>query len=295
MHPADVVELTSSTHPDESLWYANDSPQFAWTTAVPGSASGYSCIIDHDPATIPPAVVSQTGSAASFSDVADGVWYFHVRARDTAGSWGHASHYAVRIDLTPPVTSDTADGKWHNTTVAVTLTPNDAASGTSGGLATTEYAIDGLTWLPGTLVTLTADPLTHTTDKLHTISYWSTDVIGNQEATKTCTVGIDTVKPTTRAPVTASVRRGMTATLKYRVGDAAPCAGTVTVTIKIRNRAGNVVRTIPAVVKTADPLVTYTAKFRCRLAKGTYRFSVYAVDPPGNHQLKAASNKLVVR
>ena len=36
-------------------------------------------------------------------------------------------------------------------------------------------------------------------------------------------------------------------------------------------------------------------RFTCKLARGTYRFTVYATDAAGNRQAKTASNKLVVR
>ena len=38
-----------------------------------------------------------------------------------------------------------------------------------------------------------------------------------------------------------------------------------------------------------------TASFRCKLARGKYRFYVYATDPAGNKQVKVASNRLTVR
>ena len=83
------------------------------------------------------------------------------------------------------------------------------------------------------------------------------------------------------------------ATLRYKVGDAAPTKGTATVVIKVKNRAGRVVTTIKAGAKTVNaPL---TAKFRCTRAKGTYKYYVYATDASGNYESKAGSAKLTVK
>ncbi len=38
-----------------------------------------------------------------------------------------------------------------------------------------------------------------------------------------------------------------------------------------------------------------TAKFRCTLAKGTYRYYVYATDASGNAQSKIGSARLTVK
>ena len=69
--------------------------------AVPGSVS---------------VLLGQVGGA-SFTGVADGTWYFHVRA-DGAAGWGSTSTVQVNIDTTPPVTtasglSNTSPG-WDN-------------------------------------------------------------------------------------------------------------------------------------------------------------------------------------
>lgn len=42
------------------------------------------------------------GGTATYSEVPDGVWYFHVRGVDASGNWGPASHYKVMIDSTAP-------------------------------------------------------------------------------------------------------------------------------------------------------------------------------------------------
>jgi len=110
---------------------------------------------------------------------------------------------------------------------------------------------------------------------------------------KTYAVRIDTQRPTTKAPYAASVTRGRTAYLKYKVVDAAPNAGWATVTIKIRNSHGHLVKSLNLGKKTVNKLLS--THFTCTLAKGTYKFSVYAKDAAGNSQSKVGSNKLTVR
>ena len=104
---------------------------------------------------------------------------------------------------------------------------------------------------------------------------------------------VDTVAPTTLAPSAAKVVKGKKATLKYQVNDAAPNLGTATAVIKIKNRAGKVVKTIKPGAKTVN--VLQKATFTCKLAKGTYKFSVTAIDGAGNVAAKAAVNKLIVK
>jgi len=74
-------------------------------------------------------------------------------------------------------------------------------------------------------------------DGSHVIMYHATDVAGNVEAEKMLTVNIDTSKPGTSASA-ASVVRGRTATLKYRVTENFANGGKATVTIKVKNRSG---------------------------------------------------------
>lgn len=104
---------------------------------------------------------------------------------------------------------------------------------------------------------------------------------------------LDTVAPTTVAPSASKVIKGRKATLKYQVNDAAPNLGTATSVIKIKNRAGKVVKTIKPGVKAVN--VMQKATFTCKLAKGTYKFYVTATDAAGNVTAKAAVNKLTVR
>ena len=104
---------------------------------------------------------------------------------------------------------------------------------------------------------------------------------------------VDTVAPTTVAPSAAKVVKGRKATLKYQVNDAAPNLGTATAVIKIKNRAGKVVKTLKPGAKAVN--VLQKATFTCKLAKGTYKFYVTATDAAGNKASNTAVNKLTVR
>jgi hypothetical protein len=109
----------------------------------------------------------------------------------------------------------------------------------------------------------------------------------------TVTAVTDTVAPTVKAPSRATVKKGKTATLKYRVNDPAPNLGTAKATIKIKNKKGKVVKTLKLGAKPVN--TTQKAKFKCKLAKGKYTFYVTAVDAAGNHSRNTAKNKLIVK
>ena len=128
---------------------------------------------------------------------------------------------------------------------------------------------------------------------MHTVTYWSTDAAGNAEAATAAVIRIDTRKPTTRAPYSAAVTRLRTVKLRFVVADRAPCAGTASAKIVVKNAHGRKVKTIKVARVKAG--AASAVKFRCKLAKGKYRFFVYATDSAGNAQSKIASNRLTVR
>ena len=118
------------------------------------------------------------------------------------------------------------------------------------------------------------------------------DVFGNSTASS-FVVKLDTRRPTPKAPSAAAAKRGKSCALKYEVADPTPGSPTAKVKIVIRNSHGRQVwaKTLPS--KPVNKVFTYT--FRCGLARGSYRFSVYATDAAGNTQTKVASNRLTVK
>jgi hypothetical protein len=96
--------------------------------------------------------------------------------------------------------------------------------------------------------------------------------------------------PTSAAPSAASVRHGKSVSLKFRVTDQLWKAN---VQIQIKNAHNKVVLTLKKSWQPTNKALT--ARFVCKLAKGSYRFYVKATDVGGLVVKKPAANKLVVR
>jgi hypothetical protein len=203
--PSAISGLASSTHPIESTWYANSDPSFSWDAASDSGSgvAGYSYEIDHAVDTVPDTMVDTTGTTASFSGKADGVWYFHVRAVDNLGHANATATRTVRIDVNPPsaitgLASSThpVESAWYaNSAPAFSW---DAASDAGSGLAGYSYQLDHT---PGTNPDTTVDTTGTTvsfTGKGTGLWYFhvrAVDGLGNAGATATRIVRIDISSP----------------------------------------------------------------------------------------------------
>ena len=125
-----------------------------WKVMATESAS---YLVDTTSGTVPDTVADGGVGSATFSGLAGGPAYLHVRTCDEAGNWGTSTDLAFTVDATPPTTADNTGSVWHAAPFTLTLTPADGASGMSGGLAKTEYSTDGgATWVTGTSLTFAA-------------------------------------------------------------------------------------------------------------------------------------------
>ena len=104
---------------------------------------------------------------------------------------------------------------------------------------------------------------------------------------------IDTSPPRPVASWAAAAVRGKTASLRYFIADRRPGSPSATVTIRVRTLAGRLVRKL--IERDVAVNRRLVATFTCRLARGHYRFFVYATDAAGNRQTMVASNGLRVR
>ena len=92
-------EITSSTHPDPNKWYPTSNAKFDWS--FPSGATGARLLVGKIPQVVPTISYAGQISSKEIEDLTDGVWYFHVRLRDTNG-WGGVSHFRFQIDTEPP-------------------------------------------------------------------------------------------------------------------------------------------------------------------------------------------------
>jgi hypothetical protein len=92
-------KVFSDTHPDPNKWYKNNNPTFSWEKEE--GVTDFSYSLDQDPNGVPDNVSEGDYTSVSFSDVDDGIWYFHIKAKKNE-TWGGTSHVSVQIDSTPP-------------------------------------------------------------------------------------------------------------------------------------------------------------------------------------------------
>lgn len=100
--PPAAPSTASTSHPAEATWYPHDDPLISFSVADTTGITGYSYAFDQVSNTTPDTTSEGTTPSRSYSNVADGAWYFHVRAKDGAGNWGATKHRIVRIDDTAP-------------------------------------------------------------------------------------------------------------------------------------------------------------------------------------------------
>jgi C1A family cysteine protease len=95
--------ISSLTHPDENQSYCTRNATFNWTT--PQDASEIVCYgytLDQSTDTTPVDTCDASENTTSYTNLTDGTWYFHVKAKNTAGNWGPAGHYKITISACGP-------------------------------------------------------------------------------------------------------------------------------------------------------------------------------------------------
>lgn len=99
LQPPEGPVISSPTHTCLTCWYKNNNPTFFWEKNSQMTDVSFS--IDKDPRGFPDNVSEGLLSSASYNDIEDGIWYFHLKAKEKR-IWGGVSHYSLRIDQTPP-------------------------------------------------------------------------------------------------------------------------------------------------------------------------------------------------
>lgn len=149
--------LTSSTHPGETTWYSTSSPALSWSATDTSGITGYSYVLDQVATTTPDGVSEGSAVSKSYTALADGIWYFHVRPINGTGLVGAVVHRAIRIDTTAPaspsVTSSHSSTTWsQNRTVSFSWTQPGDVSGIAGYAVVFDQALGTI---PSPVVTTT--------------------------------------------------------------------------------------------------------------------------------------------
>lgn len=294
-----MTSLTSTSHPSETEWCAGSEVRMWWSGADDGSGvTGYSWLLDQAAATAPDQTDEGPLTTATIPGVADGDWWAHVRSRDAAGNWSDALHRRLRVDGAGPViigmasTTHPDPSRWYAVRDASFAWSATDSAGVAGYLWTLDQSAATVPGGdPAADASLLAPGLA---DGIWYLHVRGRDVLGQEGATVHRAVRVDTRGPSTVALANASVRRGGTARLRFKVTDPAPNGGSAKVRIEIRSRRGRLVRA--ATLVGAKPLATALVwKVRCPWARGVYTFKVRAWDGAGNRQVKAGSARLTVR
>ena len=91
--------VVSPTHPDQTKWVTNTTIIFEWSGEA--EATGYSYMLSEEPVATPDDISEGPNAGVAYKNLQDGTHYFHIKALK-GNFWGGITHYAVRIDATPP-------------------------------------------------------------------------------------------------------------------------------------------------------------------------------------------------
>jgi hypothetical protein len=172
-------------------------------------------------------------------------------SEDKAGNVETAKTGYVNIDAQAPTTTVTNySGAWTNKPVTLQFSATDTGS----GVASTQYRTHGGNeWVTGTSFTVSSSGQT-------TVSYRSTDKLGNVETSKQVVVRLDTAAPTIK--ISTPKNKG-----RYRLGAVVLAAWSVTDSL-------SGVASSSATIPNGQPIDTSVA--------GTFTFTATATDNAGN-------------
>ena len=199
-------------------------------------------------------------------------------------------------DTVAPVTKvHGADGKWHNQPVTLTFTATDNAGGS--GVDSTQARLDDAflpfmwgPWTKGAQFLVPADAKDHRGDGERRVQYRSVDQAGNVEKDKQVKVLIDTRAPKVTTVLPASVKRGKTAVVKFKVIEA--LSPKIRIQAEVLDGDGRVVHEATSDWLTRKGLNGWS--FAAALPKGAYTTKIVASDLAGN-QSQPGQGRLVVK
>src|SRR3972149_5887840 len=190
--PVGVPVISSSTHPNQNAWYREKSVELAWTATE--EADGFSYSLNQKAGDTPDDISEGPAAGKTYPSVADGIWYFHLKARQTRG-WGFAGHFRIQIDNAPPEPfTIVVDPPTEKITRAPLL--SFATTDKLSGIDHYEIAIDGA----APLTPPTPYPFDRIKGGIHPITVQAIDRAGNSREAKATLDVIGVSSPTITSP-----------------------------------------------------------------------------------------------
>jgi hypothetical protein len=242
------------------------------------SGSGAAWSQTSEPTATDAAAGDNAGTSVAISS---GTMFMGAPFHAVAGLANAGSVYAFVFDVTPPTTVAAGiPAGWSRTPVTVTLLATDDLS----GVATTQYRLQGSpAWI------LYVAPFVVAAEGTSTYQCQSIDRAGNVEGVHAFTVLVDTHGPQTLALAKVTVKKGKSATFRFRVNDLTPTAS-----VKIKIYKGTKLRkTLTVGTRATGTALSF--KWKATLAKGSYTWKVFATDLAGNAQSSIGSKRLTIK
>lgn len=101
--PPNITLITSPSHPQD-VWKNSSDISISWiSNDVTSGVKGFSYALSNNPTYIPDSLIDTSNNSIILQNIADGIWYFHIRALDNAGNWGDEITYGpIKIDTSYP-------------------------------------------------------------------------------------------------------------------------------------------------------------------------------------------------
>ena len=223
--------------------------------------------------------VDFTSSTIMFSAPTDGTYHFNIQAFDNAGNSEELPNspdfveISVVVDTIPPVTmhnpiQGSGSYGWYVTDVDMELICSDSSP--SSGFKATYYRVDDGLWTAYTGVFTISD------NGVHTITYYSVDNAGNQEAPKTITLKIDQEYPTSTVQDLPECINTLTFEIYYSASDSVSGIAGVELWFKALGNMTFEPYGASGTIFTSSPISFVT------LTDGDYEFYTCAIDVAGN-------------
>jgi len=101
INPSDPykINITSTTHPEENIWYGNNKLSVQWENT---GALDYSYILNKNETKEPDSAPEQETGSKTYENLTDGVYYFGIKQKVSDDDWGQTTFQKFLIDTTPP-------------------------------------------------------------------------------------------------------------------------------------------------------------------------------------------------